>query len=282
MSVYPEAESMIASSELEFDFDDIVVNSVAYRRALAAARNQGPAPPLLTPTNKRQKPLLHDVHLVYHDLCLTHQDMQTIKNDRLSENVVAFWEEYLEREILIKVPKSKEKIVLLRPSMSSLLMTKQDPLTLKNVFPDFEQKTHAFLPIYKCRPVDVAEDRSHWSLLLVSIVDSVAFHYDSLSPSIYSNTEEARLMSSKCGQLLDRKLKFIDLPDSPRQENENDSGVIMCFLMQHLLVFRLLRAHVSDKVSMSTKGMSVDTEGARKEMLRIVEAKRKDGTTRRP
>lgn len=32
------------SSELEFDFDDIIVNSAAYRRALAAAKQQASAP----------------------------------------------------------------------------------------------------------------------------------------------------------------------------------------------------------------------------------------------
>ncbi|KAK5680681.1 hypothetical protein LTS10_007614 [Elasticomyces elasticus] len=39
-SVYSSADSIMASSELEFDFDDIIVNSAAYRRALAAARHQ--------------------------------------------------------------------------------------------------------------------------------------------------------------------------------------------------------------------------------------------------
>jgi hypothetical protein len=31
---------MLASSELNFDFDDIVVNSVAYRRVLSAAKQE--------------------------------------------------------------------------------------------------------------------------------------------------------------------------------------------------------------------------------------------------
>lgn len=46
MSVYSAADSMLASSDLDFDFDDIIVNSAAYRRALAAARHQAPAPAL--------------------------------------------------------------------------------------------------------------------------------------------------------------------------------------------------------------------------------------------
>lgn len=40
MSVYSAADSVMAPSGQEFDFDDIIVNSAAYRRALAAARKQ--------------------------------------------------------------------------------------------------------------------------------------------------------------------------------------------------------------------------------------------------
>jgi hypothetical protein len=38
MSVYSARASMLASFELDFDFDDIVVNSAAYRRVLSAAK----------------------------------------------------------------------------------------------------------------------------------------------------------------------------------------------------------------------------------------------------
>ena len=44
LSVFSAADSMMASSELEFDFDDIIVNSTAYRRALAAAKQQKQVP----------------------------------------------------------------------------------------------------------------------------------------------------------------------------------------------------------------------------------------------
>ena len=40
MSVYSARDSMLASSELDFDFDDIVVNSAAYRRVLSAAKQE--------------------------------------------------------------------------------------------------------------------------------------------------------------------------------------------------------------------------------------------------
>lgn len=46
MSIYSAADSVMADSEMEFDFDDIIVNSAAYRRALAAAKyQQQPAVP---------------------------------------------------------------------------------------------------------------------------------------------------------------------------------------------------------------------------------------------
>jgi hypothetical protein len=47
MSVYSARDSMLASSELNFDFDDIVVNSVAYRRVLSAAKHEVPAGDLI-------------------------------------------------------------------------------------------------------------------------------------------------------------------------------------------------------------------------------------------
>jgi hypothetical protein len=40
MSVYSTKNSMLGSSELDFDFDNIVVDSAVYRRVLAAAKRQ--------------------------------------------------------------------------------------------------------------------------------------------------------------------------------------------------------------------------------------------------
>jgi sentrin-specific protease 8 len=230
----------------------------------------------LTKTNARPKLAPDDAYLSYHDVRLTYEDVQCIKNDWLTDNAIAFWEEYLEREKLSQYPKAN--IVLLRPSMSFLLMKTQDPLSLKSALPDFAKTTHIFLPINDCRTVDIAEGGSHWSLLLVSIIDGVAFHYDSLSPS---NIDEGRLASIKFQQLLGRPLQFVNLNDSPQQENGSDCGVFVCLLMQHLLIQKLLRAHAQDKISMSMRGKDVDAYGGRKEMLRIIEARRKEGERRR-
>ena len=162
--------------------------------------------------------------------------------------------------------------------MAFLLLNTKDPLSLKSALPNFEKTTHIFLPINDCRSVDVAEGGSHWSLLLVSVIDGVAFHYDSLTPA---NIQEAKLVAHRISQLLGKPLKFINLDDSPQQENSSDCGVYVCLLMQHLLMSRLLRAHAQDKISMSMRGKEVDAYNGRKEMLRVIEARRKEGERRR-
>ena len=217
-----------------------------------------------------------DAYLSYYDVRLTREDVDCIKDDWLTDNAIAFWEEYLEREKLGAYPKAN--IVLLRPSMSFMLMKTQDPLSLKSALPEFNNTSHIFLPVNDCRSVDVAEGGSHWSLLLVSVIDGVAFHYDSLSPS---NLSEAKLVAHRISQLLGKPLKFINLEDSPQQENSMDCGVYVCLLMQHLLISRLLKAHAQDKISMSMRGKEVDAYGGRKEMLKLIDARRKEGERRR-
>ncbi|EME39644.1 hypothetical protein DOTSEDRAFT_180298 [Dothistroma septosporum NZE10] len=217
-----------------------------------------------------------DAYLSYYDVRLTREDVDSIKDDWLTDNAISFWQEYLEREKLTQYPQAH--IVLLRPSMSFMLQQTRDPLTIKSALPDFEKTTHVFLPVNDCRNPNMPEGGSHWSLLLVSIIDGVAFHYDSLG---HSNYEDARLVAYKISQLLGKPLKFINLEDSPQQDNGMDCGVFVCLLMQHLLITRLLKAHAQDKISMSMRGKEVDAYGGRKEIMRIIDARRKEGERRR-
>ncbi|KAG2014743.1 hypothetical protein KXW98_001652 [Aspergillus fumigatus] len=209
-------------------------------------------------------------------LSLTREDMQTLKNDWLTDNIISFWEEYLEREFLVQYKTSN--IVLLRPSMSFMLLQTPNPLSLREALPDFSRTTHVFLPINDCRNVTEAEGGSHWSLLLISIVDGVAFHYDSLPPGNYW---EARAVTQKFGTLLNRPIRFIHLEDSPVQENGSDCGVFVCLSMRHLLLKRLLTANANEKVSMSLGGRKVDARAGRKEIAKIIEGFRKEGERRR-
>lgn len=202
--------------------------------------------------------------------------MKSLKNDWLTDNNIAFWEEYLERETLPRYPQAR--IVLLRPSMTFLLMKDPNLQQVKLALPDFSKSTHIFLPINDNRNVSVAEGGSHWSLLLVSALDGVAFHYDSLGGANY---HEANQATKRMSEILKRPLRFANLEDAPQQENGSDCGVFVCLLMRHLLVKRLLSANAREKVSMSMGGKMVDSNGGRKEMLRIIESLRKEGERRR-
>ncbi|GFP57857.1 NEDD8-specific protease 2 [Trichoderma asperellum] len=204
--------------------------------------------------------------LSYYDVLLTVEDMKSLKNDWLTDNNIAFWEEYLEHETLPRFPQAR--IILLRPSMTFLLMKEPDMRHVRSALPDFNKVTHVFLPINDNRNVAMAEGGSHWSLLLVSVLDGIAFHYDSLGGANYA---EANLATRKLSEIVQRPIRFVNLEDSPQQENGSDCGVFVCLLMRHLLVKRLLAANAREKVSMSMAGKMVDSNGGRKEMLRIIE-----------
>ncbi|KAF2033785.1 cysteine proteinase [Setomelanomma holmii] len=217
-----------------------------------------------------------DAYLSYHDVRVLREDVDSIKDDWLTDNAIAFWQEYLEREELPKFPKAS--IVLLRPSMAYMLMTQPNPVALKEVLPDFSGTTHVFLPINDNVDVTVAEGGSHWSLLLVSIVDGVSFHYDSMGNA---NDREARSTTMKLEQLLGKRLRYIAMSDSPQQENGSDCGVFVCVLMKHLLLKRLLRADASRKISMSMKDTHIHAKDGRKTMLKVIEERKKEGERRR-
>ncbi|KAL8681889.1 MAG: hypothetical protein Q9186_002046 [Xanthomendoza sp. 1 TL-2023] len=162
--------------------------------------------------------------------------------------------------------------------MSFMLIQTPDPLTLRDALPNFAKTTHIFLPINDCRNPSVAEGGSHWSLLLVSIADGVAFHYDSLNPA---NRDEAITTTKKLGTLLGRRFQFLDLPDSPQQENSSDCGVFVCVQMKHLLLKKLMRADKEQKISMSMGGKHIDAAHGRKAMLEVINGFRKEGESRR-
>jgi len=179
---------------------------------------------------------------------------------------------YLEHEKLKSYPNAH--INLLRPSMSQMLILTADPLTLEDALPSFTHSTHIFIPINDNRDPAHAEVGSHWTLLLISTLDGVAFHYDSMRPANRLNAEAA---TQKLSILLGRPLHFVDLDDSPQQENGSDCGVFVCLEMKFLLMHRLLQRDSQEKVSMSMGGMEVDAVKGRKEMMKLIEEFRKEG-----
>ncbi|KUI60958.1 NEDD8-specific protease 2 [Cytospora mali] len=215
-------------------------------------------------------------YLSYHDVCLTYEDIKALRSDWLTDNNIAFWEEWLEREILPKYPQAR--ICLLRPSMTYLLMrVDNDPQGIRSALPDMTKVTHIFLPINDAVS-RTQPDGSHWSLLLVSKIDGVAFHYDSLGGA---NNGEGQRAADRLGRLMGMPLRYQSIQDCPQQENGNDCGVFVCILMRHLLVKKLLNANAREKVSMSMSNKMIDALGARKEMIKIIESLRKEGERRR-
>lgn len=153
----------------------------------------------------------------------------------------------------------------------------QDPAALGDALPNLTKVTHIFLPVNDGTSRTQA-DGSHWSLLLVSKIDGVAFHYDSLGGA---NNHEGERVTQKLSAYLGMHLKYQSIQDCPQQENGNDCGVFVCILMRHLLVKRLLNANAREKVSMSMNNKMIDATGARKEMIKIIESLRKEGERRR-
>jgi sentrin-specific protease 8 len=147
-----------------------------------------------------------------------------------------------------------------------------------SALPSLKQSTHIFLPINDNDDIDRPEGGSHWSLLLVSTLDRVAFHYDSLGGANY---KYGRLATNRLSQVLGYTLKYQQIEDCPQQDNGSDCGVFVCILMRHLLVKRLLNANAREKVSMSMANKMIDSYGGRKEMMKIIESLRKEGERRR-
>lgn len=144
--------------------------------------------------------------------------------------------------------------------------------------PDFTNTTHIFLPINDSNKPEIAESGSHWSLLLISVIDGVAYHYDSLRQG---NETKAGFATGQMSVLLGKRLRFTPLEDSPLQENMSDCGVFVCLNMRHLLLRRLLMCRSDEQVNVSMAGRRVDAKEGRLEIARIIEDFRREGERRR-
>jgi sentrin-specific protease 8 len=211
-----------------------------------------------------------DPYLDYYGSRLTYYDIKCLKNDWLTDAAIDFWEEFLEHEVLSKYPQAH--IMLLKPTMAMILMKQDDPAWVRAALPDFKDVTHIFLPINDNREQST-EGGSHWSLLLVSLIDKVAFHYDSMDGA---NNSEAFSATKRLANILGTPLQFHHLSECPQQENGSDCGIFVCIIMRHLLVKRLLAVNAAEKISMSMAHKAVDSHGARKEMLKIIDSLRKE------
>ncbi|TLS26192.1 hypothetical protein PpBr36_05060 [Pyricularia pennisetigena] len=219
----------------------------------------------------------HNGYLTYHGVNLLNSDVRALKDDWLTDTNIAFWEEYIEHEILPKYPQAR--VALMRPVLVALMVQAQRLKDIADALPDFRHETHIFLPISdSINAGRRADTGSHWSLLLVSKLDGVAFHYDSLNDH---NDAHARAAVDRLSRHLRQPLRFYRIIDMPQQANSSDCGVFVCILMRHLLVKKLLNANAKEKVAMGLSGKQIDAHGGRKEMIKIIEQLRKEGERRR-
>ncbi|EJT72327.1 hypothetical protein GGTG_09193 [Gaeumannomyces tritici R3-111a-1] len=171
------------------------------------------------------------------------------------------------------------RIALVRPTIVALMVQSARLRDIESALPDFRNDTHIFIPVNdSVNAGKRADSGSHWSLLLVSRLDGVAFHYDSMNDH---NEPAARACVDRLSRVLRQPLRFYRIVDMPQQTNSSDCGVIVCILMRHLLVKKLLNANAREKVGMGLTGKQIDTIGGRKEMLRTIEQMRKEGERRR-
>jgi len=216
-----------------------------------------------------------DQYFLYHDVCLTVEDINCLKDDWLTDNNIAFYEEYLEHAELTKYPNSN--IILLRPSISYLIACTTELTAIESALPRLKEASHIFLPINDNPNPDIPEGGTHWSLLVVGVADRVAFHYDSLQDG---NDAQARAITRRLEVLLCTRLRFLSLPDTPQQENSMDCGVHVCMTMKHLLLNRLLQASASESVDMSMGNRRQDASQGRRSMLKLIEKLRSSALRR--
>lgn len=176
----------------------------------------------------------------FFDVSIYKQDLINLKDDEwLNDNNLSFVYEYFERYLLDKRTKLiSNAILLLRPSMSFLLGNFPNPIELKGVIPSLEnnQVKFIFLPINDNDDVEAVESGSHWSLVVVSILEKTAYIYDTLERS---NEKEALNLIKKVSAYLNN-LKFnIQIMDTPQQINGSDCGIMACQL-SGILLSRLL------------------------------------------
>ncbi|EME46802.1 hypothetical protein DOTSEDRAFT_43214 [Dothistroma septosporum NZE10] len=188
---------------------------------------------------------------------LSYHDMSTIKNDAITENVIEFWEEHLEHELI----KGNTKYVLVRPVRCYFLINETEITpALKATLPDFQNTIHTLIPL--------RSKFGHWSLLLISPQDELACHYD---PHAKRNRALAERVTNRISNFLEKPLKLLDVPDTPNQPSDRDSGIFVCYFMQHLIE-KLQSTHVSQKVDATLMCKAIEVKAARKSIHKIAKA----------
>lgn len=184
--------------------------------------------------------------LQFFDVSIYKEDLDNLKDDEwLNDNNISFIYEYLERYQLNNFDKLvSNSIVLLRPSMVYLLANHPSPKDLKGVLPPLENTKFIFLPVNDNDDVESSCAGSHWSLVIISLLDRTALIYDTLERA---NETEAKQVISQASKYLDVNFQIKIIDKTPQQTNGSDCGVmvgqITSFLLSRLLSLKYLEDH---------------------------------------
>jgi sentrin-specific protease 8 len=194
-----------------------------------------------------KKKKMDDKIFQFFDVSIYGEDLLNLKDDEwLSDNNISFIYEYLERYQLSKFDSLvSNAIQLVRPSMVYLLAQTPEPQQLIGVIPAIENGKFLFLPVNDNDDVEAVGAGSHWSLVVISMLEKIAFVYDSMERA---NEQEAKDVITKVEKYLSDGTKFqIRIMKTPQQLNGSDCGVIVsqitAFLTSRLLGFKYLKDH---------------------------------------
>ncbi|KAH3676081.1 hypothetical protein WICMUC_002378 [Wickerhamomyces mucosus] len=193
--------------------------------------------------------------LQFFDISIYKEDLYNLKDDEwLNDNNISFIFEYLERYQLQRFHDDKlispTSIILLRPSMVYLLANTPDPAkNLKGVLPPLESANLIFLPINDNDDVEAVGSGSHWSLVIISLLDRKAMIYDTLDKS---NNREAADVIKKIIEYLNNDRfneQFFQLEEvekTPQQLNGSDCGILISQITGFLLSRALDLKHLEN------------------------------------
>lgn len=173
--------------------------------------------------------------LQYYDSSVYKEDIDNLEvGEWLNDNNISFIYEYLNHTVMAEILRKSPNIIqLVKPSIAYLLLHTQDIEAMAvEMQPGLRNAQFLFLPINDNPDVSAVEGGTHWSLMVISIVDHKALYYDSMYNGLV--TSAATQMRKQMSRLLRVDLDLISVI-TPQQVNGSDCGVIVVEITALLL-----------------------------------------------
>ncbi|KAF5097249.1 hypothetical protein D0Z00_002458 [Geotrichum galactomycetum] len=173
--------------------------------------------------------------LQYYESSVYKEDINNLEAyEWLNDNNISFIYEYLKHTTMAKILRKSPNIIqLVKPSIAYLLLHTQDIESMAvEMQSGLRNAQFLFLPINDNPDVSAVEGGTHWSLMVISIVDRKALYYDSMYEGFV--TSAAARMRKQMSRLLRIDLELISVM-TPQQLNGSDCGVIVAEITALLL-----------------------------------------------